>query len=203
LSALDRVEAGTAYLKLKKSDIEMLPTVPVKRPDKRAAYGKDVELVAFVFDDTRKAGETFEWLRELHRSKRLKMLSAAVLVKQPDGTTSVKEIGDMNASGGAKRGAIVGGALALLGPIGIVAGLVGGAIAGGVVAKLADGGFKNKFLANAKEQLKPGTSSLFVLVEHDWVNSLTESMAGQPGVVLHTELTDELVDQMMSNDSSQ
>ncbi len=203
LSAVDRVADGMVYLKLTKHDIETLPSVPIRRPDKHDAFGKDVELVAFVFEDTQKAGETLDWLRELHRSKRLKILSAAVLVKQQDGKTSVKEIGDLNASGGAKRGAIVGGALALLGPIGIVAGLVGGAIAGGAAAKLVDGGFKNKFLENAKQQLKPGTSSLFVVVEHDWVNSLTEVMAGKSGVVLQTALTDELVDQMMSSDSSQ
>jgi len=198
LSAIERVGADTVYLKLNKQGIELLPGIPVKRPDKHATYGRDVELLAYVFDDPLKADEALDQIKQLQRSKSLKILSAAVVVKEQDGKTSVKEVGDMSAGGGAKRGALIGGALAVLGPVGIIAGVVGGAVVGGVAAKVSDSGFKNKFLALAQERIKPGTSGLLVVVEHDWVNSLADVLSGLPGVMVQTTLTDKIVDELLS-----
>ena len=202
VSAVDRVEGDTVYLKLDKKAIAQLPTVPQRR-----GYVKgeaDIELVARVFGDPEKdnaklAQEALEFVEDLHRRRTFKILNAAVLVKDKEGNVSVTDTKEIDPKKGRLLGAITGGLIGLLaGPGGAVIGALAGLGAGGAAGKWIDEGFSNKFLKNLQEYLQPGSAALILLVEHRWVQSVAQSMAGVEGIVFQQPLTDKLVEDLMA-----
>jgi uncharacterized membrane protein len=202
VSAIDFVLQDTVYLKLSTDDVEQLPTVPRKRD--YVSGRTDIELVARVFDDPAKAAETLEFVEDLHRSKTLKVLNAAILVKEQDGTTSITDTRDLEPKKGRIIGAITGGLVGLLaGPVGVVVGALAGLGAGSLAAKWADLGFSDDFLNGLEEHLQPGKSAVIILVEHDWARPLSEAMADVEGVILQQTLTDELVEQLVAESDAQ
>jgi uncharacterized membrane protein len=193
LTAITFVAENTVNLKLDKASMEKLPWIEA-RPKHGAWAGANMELVGAVFDDTNGAQQTLEFIRDLHHRDVLKVKHAAVLVKDADGKITIDEQGDLEAGGGAKAGAVVGGVVGLLtGGIGLLAAPLAGAAIGAVGAKVVDRGFSNTFLKSLAERLQPGKSGLLVVVQDDWVVSVRESLAGRSGVILQHELTDRLV----------
>jgi uncharacterized membrane protein len=79
----------------------------------------------------------------------------------------------------------------------MVAGALVGAGVGSLGAKWIDKGFSDKFLTGLQEHLQPGSSALIVLVEHDWVHPMSESLADRGGVVFQQTLTDELAGELL------
>ena len=199
LSAVDRVsvDTDTVHLKLDKKAIQKLPHIPVKR---RYAQGEgQAELAARVFDDPDRAREALEYVEDLHRRRVLRILNAAVMVVDEDGNATIDDTRDIEPKKGRLMGAITGGLIGLVGgPIGVIVGALAGLGAGGLAARLTDFGFSDKFLAELQEHLKPGSSALIVLVEHEWARTLSESMADLGGWVFEQPLTDELVEQLMA-----
>jgi uncharacterized membrane protein len=196
---VDRVEGDTVYLKLSKTEVERLPAIPVKRHSKKDLYGRmSVELVARVFDNLEGASEALNYVEGLTRRKVIKILNAAVLVKAEDATVSMHDKRDVEPKKGRLFGAITGGLIGLVGgPVGVVVGALAGAGTGGLAAKWIDMGFSDKFLAGLEEHMKPGSSALIVLVEHDWVHPMSESLADLGGVVFQQTLTDELAEELV------
>lgn len=200
-SAVDRVEGDTVYLKLDKKAVEKLPSLPRKK--KYAEGQADVELVARVFnepgeDNERLAREALDFAEDLHRRHTFKLLNAALLVKDQDGKVSVVDKRDIDPKKGRVLGAITGGLIGLLaGPGGAILGALAGLGAGGAAGKLIDEGFSNKFLENLQDYLQPGSAAVILLVEHQWAQSVAESMAGMKGFVFQQPLTDRLVEDLM------
>jgi len=79
-----------------------------------------------------------------------------------------------------------------------VVGALAGAGAGGLAGKKIDLGFSDKFLDGLKQYLKPGTSALIALVEHDYYTQLSEVIAEEEGVFFRQTLTDKLVQQLLA-----
>lgn len=205
LSAIDHVEEDTVYLKLTKEAVESLPSIPIKRRrSKKQVEGKNVELIARIFDDPDKANESLEFVQELHKQKTLKVLHTALLIKDEDGATSVKETGDVDVRGGRIFGAITGGLIGLIGgPVGVVVGALAGAGVGGLAAKRIDLGFSDEFLKNFEENLQPGKVALLVIVEDQWVVKASEALADNEGMIFQQTLTDEMVQQLMEADEGE
>ena len=89
--------------------------------------------------------------------------NTAVLFVKPDGKAKFVESKDW----GAGRGALLGGAIGILGgPLGIVA---GGAI-GAAVSKLRDSGFKNDQLEQLGKSLQPNSSAVVVEIAGDAID---------------------------------
>lgn len=201
LSAIDRIEGDTVYLKLDKEAVEKLPTLPRKR--KYAEGEVDVELLARVFnkpdtDNERVAQEALEFAQDLHQRRVVKILNAALLVKDQEGTVSVLDTREFEPEKGRMMGAITGGLVGLLaGPGGAVIGALAGLGIGGAAGKRIDKGFSDKFLKNLQEYLQPGSAAVILLVEHQWVRSVADSMGGLEGIVLQQPLTDRLVEDLM------
>jgi uncharacterized membrane protein len=146
------------------------------------------------------ASIALEFLKDVQRKQRdgLKIVNAAVLVKDADGEVSLKETGDLGAGQGRLFGAITGGLIGLLaGPAGVVIGALAGAGAGGFAAKRIDMGLSDEFLKGFQERLQPGGSALVVLVEHKWAQSLPDVLGGLEGVTVQQTLTDEMVQQII------
>jgi uncharacterized membrane protein len=198
LSAIDRVEEETVYLKLDKKAVESLPSVPVKRH-----YGfwwpwKEVELVATIYDHPDGASEELDFVTKLHRARTINILDSALLVRDEDGATTLKETGDLDARQGRLFGAITGGLIGLAGgPVGAVVGALAGAGTGGLAAKRIDMGFSEEFLTGLQERLQPGTSALILLVEHGSTVKLSEALAKDEGVMFQQTLTDELIEELL------
>jgi uncharacterized membrane protein len=198
LSVIDHVDEETVYLKLDRQAVERLPDIPMKRNYGRAAGRSQVELIAQVFDDPEGASESLAFVRDLHHRKILRLINAAVLVRDEDGEFSVRESGDLDARQGRVLGAITGGLIGLLtGPIGAVVGALAGAGVGGIAAKRIDVGLSDKFLEEFRDRLQPGTSALVLVVQHEWVQKASEALADREGVTFQQTLSDELVDQLM------
>ncbi len=202
LSAIDRAALGTVYLKLDKQAVEQLPSIALTRHYRKAkAEGKDVELVTKVFEQPDGANQALKSVEDLQRRKALKILDAAVLVKEQDGSTSFKDIKDLEPGKGRLLGAIAGGLVGLIGgPVGVVVGALAGLGVGSLAAKWVDLGFSDKFLAGLQEHLQPGSSALVVLVENDSAQSLADALDGQDGVILRQPLTDEMLGALMQGD---
>ena len=205
LSAIDHVAEDTVYLKLTKEAVESLPSIPVKRRrGKKEVEGKNVELLARVFDDPGQAEETLEFVKDLKKRKVLKLLHTALLVKDEDGTTSLKESGDLDARGGRIFGAITGGLIGLIGgPVGVVVGALAGAGVGGMAAKRIDLGFSDEFLKSFQEQLEPGKAALLIIVEDRWVQKASEALADDPNLIMQQTLTDEAVQRLLEADKGE
>jgi uncharacterized membrane protein/sporulation protein YlmC with PRC-barrel domain len=196
VSAIDYVEEDTVVLKLDKKAVELLPVIPVKR---EYAEGKaDIVLMAKVFDTVDQADRALDFVEDLHRHKTIKILNAAVLVKDEDGTTSLKDTRDIEPKRGRLLGAVTGGLLGLAGgPAGVVVGALVGAGAGGLAARKLDFGFSDEFLENLQTHLQPGNSALVLLAEHKWAADLHNALSDGEGVVFQQTLSDALVEELL------
>lgn len=200
VSAIDRALESTIFLKIDKDGVNKMPAMPVKRHYDKVGERGGVELVARVFDSPEKASEAMEFLRQLQY---IKIEHSAVLVKDDEGNVKVKETGDVDAKRGRIVGAITGGLIGLVGgPVGVVIGALAGAGAGGFAAKRIDMGLSDDFLNNFENSLKPGSSALVVLVEHQWVNQLSDSMSDIEGVTFQTTLSDQILEQILEEDET-
>ena len=103
-----------------------------------------------------------------------KIGNTAVLYVRPDGKAKFTESKDW----GAGRGALLGGAIGILGgPLGIIA---GGSI-GALVSKLRDSGFKNDQLEQLGRSLEPNSSAIVVEISSDAIDTakgLLEPLGG-------------------------
>lgn len=195
LSAIDRVLEDTIYLKLDKAAVKMLPAIPVKRHYR----GKSIELVASIFDQMDKADEALEYMTDMKKRGYLKIRNAAVLVKDEAGQFSFKEAADVEAKSGRVFGAITGGLIGLLGgPVGVMVGAAAGAGTGGLAASKIDMGFSDEYLQKFAAGLQPGSSALILLIEHQWVQQASESLANLKGIMLQETLTNEMVNQLLA-----
>jgi uncharacterized membrane protein len=176
-------------------------TLPLSTIERNYSTGEaQIQLMAKVYDSPEGASKALEFVEDLHRRKTIKIHNAAVLVKDQDGTTHVKDTRDIGSKKGRVLGAVTGGLIGLLGgPAGVVVGALAGAGAGGLAAGKLDFGFSDKFLENLKQYLQPGTSALILLVERDWVGQITEILAKDAGVLLQQTITDAVVERLLDD----
>ena len=196
LKAIDYVDHEGVHLKLSKDAIHSLPTMPAGG----SGPGHErMQIFAKVFNEPGKAHEALEWLQMAANNpdKPVKIRESAELVRDADGKTRITQSGQPSAGKGAALGAATGGLMALLGPIGLVAGAVVGAGAGAVIGPKWDMGFPDAFLKNLEERLEPGHSALVVLVDHESAQNLTETLAGRKDVMEGQQLVDTLVQELL------
>jgi uncharacterized membrane protein len=206
LSAIDRREGDTVYLKLDREAVKQLPAIPLRKHS--VAGETNVELVARVFraedkDNEQQALDALDFAEDLHRQRTIRVLNAAVLAKDEDGNVSIVDSREIDPKKGRVLGAITGGLVGLLaGPGGAVIGALAGLGAGGAAGKWIDEGFSDKFLNTLQEYLQPGTAATILLMENEWVRPASEAMAGLGGFVFQQSLTDRLVEDMMAADET-
>ena len=123
-----------------------------------------------------------------------KIGNTAVLHVRPDGKAKFVESKDW----GAGRGALLGGAIGILGgPLGIIA---GGSI-GALVSKLRDSGFKNDQLEQLGRSLEPDSSAIVVEIATDAIDTAKELLKPLGAQNFVVEDLDESVASLFAHDA--
>ncbi len=146
-------------------------------------------LVVLTFDNMDEAEQVHQALIKGKQEGALAIDDSAVVVKDAEGKVHVKNQvshGTWTAAGvGGLLGLILGG---IFFPIGaLVLGLGGGALVG----KLLDTGVDGKFVKEVGEEIKPGTSALFLLTSHENPAAEMAILRQFKGKVLQTNLSSE------------
>lgn len=151
------------------------------------------DLVVITFDNETDAGDLLNSLRSIEKQGQMSIEDTAVLTKDQSGKLKVNN----EVSGATETGAVVGGSLGLmlsfLFPVaGIAIGIGGGALVG----KLLNTGVDGQFVKDLGEEMKPGTSALFVMgrgSNHEAVRGAVEPFKG---TVYQTTLDSDLEDEL-------
>ena len=156
-----------------------------------------IELIVAAFGEESKAGEALESLRQLEKDETIALINAAVMVKDEKGKISIKETQDVRGGKGALFGAIAGGLIGLIGgPVGVIVGAAAGAATGGVAASKIDMGFPDDTLKEIQEVLKPGSSAILALIQHEWVDRVVEELEKHQANLFRQALKEELSAQL-------
>ena len=151
-------------------------------------------MLVVVFDSEDKAIEASRVLHELDRDGYVVVYDAAIVVKNPNGTTSVRRGGEYGPQG-TLTGVVLGSFIGLLvGPLGALGGALGaatGAVGGTLVGALSD--FENvrvgsDFIEDASKELVPGKAALVAEIEEEEITPVDLRMEDLGGHVLRRSL---------------
>ena len=147
------------------------------------------KLIVVTYDTELKAEEVRLDFLKMQKSYLVSIEDAVVVVKKQDGKVKLHQMYHLTASGavgGGFWGVLVG--LIFLNPL---LGLVVGAGAGAVAGALTDVGINDDFMKQLGENLTPGSSALFVLVDSDLTDKVLDELRGTGGTIIQSSLSHE------------
>lgn len=145
------------------------------------------DLVVLGFPTMSAADEVIPQLDTLQREQLLQLADWARVIRHDDGKVEVRQAHNTaaaGAAGGALWGMLIG--LIFLSPL--AGALIGGA-AGAVAGALHDYGIDDKFIKDLSNQLKPGTSALFLYVMSATPDKVADRLQSHHPTLLHTSLS--------------
>ena len=143
------------------------------------------ELIVVAFDDLDDARQAMQSLRALEREGRIHFEDTAIVERDSEGTTHVRNELSGTTEAGAVVGAVLGGILGFaLPPVGIA---VGAALGAGLGASF-DTGVSSGFVDDVKKTLEPGRSALFLVVKDANADALFAALRQFHGDVVQTTL---------------
>lgn len=155
-----------------------------------------VELIVAAFQDEGGAEQALQELKAAKKEGLIRIDNAAILKKDVNGKVHIKEAKDMGGGKGAVIGGAIGGVIGLIaGPAAIVTAGIGAAI-GGFAAKLSDGGFRDDRLDQIAASLKPGSSAIVAVIEHEWVDEMEQIMREQGADAMTTAISADIAKQL-------
>jgi uncharacterized membrane protein len=146
-------------------------------------------LVVIEYDDPFKAEEIRLSLMKMQKDYLIDLDDAVVAVKNQNGKVRLHQAVNLTTAGamrGGFWGALIG--LIFLNPL---LGLAMGAAAGAVAGALTDVGINDKFMKDLAAAMKPGSSTLFVLVRKATPERVLDELKGTGGTLLRTSLSHE------------
>jgi uncharacterized membrane protein len=147
------------------------------------------DLIVLAFNNDTDAFKMRDELVELQKQEVISLSDAAVVVRDQDGKTTVKQATSLvgaGALGGAFWGMLIG--LLFLAPwLGLAIGAVTGALAG----KFTDTGIDDKFIKEVGSTIEPGHSALFLLVDKVTMDKVKPTLEEFDATIIQTSLTDE------------
>jgi uncharacterized membrane protein len=152
-------------------------------------------MTVWKFPSPEGAGIAERTLRDL-QSKELIKIHDAALVTFPEGakkpkTHQLSGLAAMGALGGAFWGMLFG--LIFFVPL---LGMAVGAGIGALSGSLSDVGIDDNFIRRMRDEIKPGTSALFVLSSDAVIDKVKEAFEGQTMVLSETNLSHEEEDRL-------
>jgi uncharacterized membrane protein len=155
-----------------------------------------VQMIVAAFQDERGADHALEELKRAKKDKLVDIKDAAVLRKDLGGDLHINDTGDMTGTRGGVIGGAVGVGLAVL-TGGAALPLLGlGAATGGIAAKLRDSGFEDDRLRKLGTGLKPGSSALVAVIEHNWVDAAESQLRSIGGDVVVASISADMAEQL-------
>src|SRR5215468_1915810 len=146
-------------------------------------------LVVIGYKDLYQAEEVRLKLWKLQKDYLIDLEDAVVATKDKAGKIKLHQAVNLTATGalsGGFWGSLIG--LIFLNPL---LGLAMGATAGAVSGALTDVGIDDKFMKELAANMKPGSSTLFVLVKKATPDKVLDEIKGTGGKVLKTSLSHE------------
>ncbi len=146
-------------------------------------------MLVVVFDSETKAYEGRSALLQLEREGSLTAYAGAVVVKNADGTASVKQFDDVGPAG-SLVGTSVGSLIGLLGgPAGLAIGAASG-LALGALFDLDNARVGVDFVDEVSKSLKATKVALIAEIEEDWTAPVDTRMEALGGTILRRALSD-------------
>ena len=155
-------------------------------------------MLVVVFDDENKACDGKSALRQLEIEGNITIYRAAVVAKNADGSTDVRQYDDVNPSGtlvGTSAGGLIG---ALGGPVGMAIGAVSG-LTLGALSDAGDAHVDAGYVEEVSRSLIPGKVAVVAEVEEGWTTPVDTRMAALGGTVFRRALS-EVRDQLRKNE---
>jgi len=146
-------------------------------------------MLVVVFDTEDKAYEGRRALAQLDSEGSIAVFADAVIVKNANGSITVKERNDQWCLGmlaGTSLGALIG---LLGGPVGLAIGASFGLLAG-TIADARDAGIDIDFADDASRELLPGKYALVAEISENWTAPLDQSMEAVGGKVFRRALSE-------------
>jgi uncharacterized membrane protein len=146
-------------------------------------------ILVVIFDNEKKAYEGASALRQLEREGSLTDYAGAVLAKSANGTTTVKQVDDLDPVGmlvGTSVGSIIG---LLGGPVGIAIGAASG-LAVGALSDIGDARVGDDFIEEVATSLSPGKFAVIAEVDEEWTAPVDTRMEALGGLVIRRALWD-------------
>jgi uncharacterized membrane protein len=146
-------------------------------------------MLVVVFDNESKAYEGKKALLQLDGEGSITVYGYAVVVKNSDGTVTVKQ-GDDYGPLGTLTGTAVGSLIGLLGgPVGVAFGAAAGFTVGAAV-DLNNLGIGNDFIDDLAKVLSPNRFAVIAEIEEDWTTPVDNRMEAIGGTVFRRALSD-------------
>jgi len=146
-------------------------------------------MLVVVFDNEVQAYEGRNALLAIDNEGNISVYAYAVLAKQADGTTTVKQ-GDDSGPIGTLLGTSFGSLIGLLGgPVGVAVGASAGVLAGGAV-DLNNARIGDDFIDDVTKVLTPNKVALIAEIEEDWTTPVDTRMEAIGGTVFRRALSD-------------
>ncbi|NJL33667.1 MAG: DUF1269 domain-containing protein [Chloroflexaceae bacterium] len=166
-----------------------------------------LDLIVLAYTDATTADTVLHDLQSFQKKGIIRLVNAAVIVKDKQGNTSIKETEDVDAAHGRclvpSRARVIG---LIGGPFGALIGAAAGAATGGASAHLIDMGFPDEQLKRLQEKLVPDSSALVALVENIWVErfyeALEETATAAQAEVLQTSLEESITRQLQQRSTN-
>ena len=146
-------------------------------------------MLVVIFPNESKAYEGKRALQQLDGEGSISVYADVVLVKNADGTATIKQTGDPGPLGtlvGTSFGSLIG---LLGGPAGVALGAAAGAL-GGSVADLDNARIGSDFIDDVSKQLAPNRVAVIAEVEEDWTTPVDTRLESLGGTVFRRALSD-------------
>jgi uncharacterized membrane protein len=146
-------------------------------------------MLAVVFDSENKAYEGKKALSQLENEGSIAVYAYAVIGKNPDGTTTLKQ-GDDPGPLGTLVGTSVGSLIGLLGgPVGLAIGATTGLLAGGM-EDLNNARVGEDFIDDVRQELQPNKFAVVAEIQEDWTTPVDSRMEALGGKVYRRALSE-------------
>jgi len=146
-------------------------------------------MLVVVFDTEPKAYEGRKALHQLESDGSITVYAYAVVTKNADGTTAIRQSDEAGPFGGI-AGTAVGSLIGLLGgPAGFAVGAVMGLVAG-IAVDVNSTRIAQDFLEDVKKELQPNKFAVVAEIQEDWTTSVDTRMEAIGGKVFRRALTE-------------
>jgi uncharacterized membrane protein len=146
-------------------------------------------MLVVVFDSENKAYEGKKALSQLENEGSIAVYAYAVIGKNPDGTTTLKQ-GDDPGPLGTLVGTSVGSLIGLLGgPVGFAIGATAGLFVGGM-EDLNNARVGEDFIDDVRQELQPNKFAVVAEIQEDWTTPVDSRMEALGGKVYRRALSE-------------